>query len=113
WNNKYESPKLRLAVVSEFFEYLEKEHSTSLPVYRNAWLDWWTDGFGSISRETAEVRKTQNLKQAGEGLFAMSATLGGELNPQLEEQSDHISENALFFDEHTVGADESISRPYS
>lgn len=113
WNNKYESPKLRLAVVGEFFEYLEKQHGASLPVYRNAWLDWWTDGFASISRETAEVRKTQNLKQAGEGLFAMITTLGGELNPRLEEQSDHISENALFFDEHTVGADESISRPYS
>ncbi len=113
WNKKYESPKLRLSVISEFFEYLEREHGTSLPVYRTAWLDWWTDGFASISRETAEVRKTQNLKQAGEGLFAMISAMGGELNPKLEEQSDHISENALFFDEHTVGADESISRPYS
>ena len=31
----------------------------------------------------------------------------------MEANIDHISENAIFFDEHTCGADESISRPYS
>src|SRR5690606_30529933 len=78
WNEKYEYPKLRLSVLGEFFKYLENDHGQSLPVYRNAWLDWWSDGFGSISRETAEVRKAQDLKQAGEGLFAMVSIMGGE-----------------------------------
>lgn len=113
WNEKYEYPKLRLSVVSEFFEYVEKNHGADLPVYRNAWLDWWTDGFGSTSRETAEIRKTQNMKQVDEGLFAMVSLMGGELNPDLESQINHISESAIFFDEHTSGADESISRPFS
>lgn len=113
WNAKYEYPKLKLAVLSEFFEYVEKTYGDKLPVYRNAWLDWWTDGFGSISRETAEVRKTQNMEQVGEGLFAMVSMMGGELSPALEGNINHISENALFFDEHTVGADESISHPFS
>lgn len=113
WNAKYESPKLRLAVGSEFPEYVEKNYAAKLPVYRNAWLDWWTDGYGSTSRETAEVRKTQNLKQVDEGLFSMVAMLGGQLSPRLEEKIDHISENAIFFDEHTCGADESIDRPFS
>lgn len=113
WNEKYESPKLRLAVASEFFEYVEKNYSESLPVYRNAWLDWWTDGFGSTSRETAKTRKTQNLKQVDEGLFAMVSMLGGDLSADLKSKIEHISENALFFDEHTVGADESVDRPYS
>jgi hypothetical protein len=113
WNETYESPKLKLSVVSEFFEYVEKNYATALPVYRNAWLDWWTDGYGSTSRETAEVRKTQNLKQVDEGMFAMVSMLGGEQNPALEANMDHISENAIFFDEHTCGADESIDRPYS
>jgi len=113
WNETYESPKLKLSVASEFFEYVEKNYSATLPVYRNAWLDWWTDGYGSTSRETAEVRKTQNLKQVDEGMFAMVSMLGGEQNPALEANMDHISENAIFFDEHTCGADESIDRPYS
>ena len=113
WNEKYETPKLKLTVVSEFFEYVEKNYADKLPVYQKAWLDWWTDGAGSASRETAEVRKTQNLKQVDEGLFAMVAMKGGELNPGLQAEIDHIAENAIFYDEHTFGADESISHPYS
>ena len=113
WNAKYEYPKLRLAVASEFFEYVEKKYGDQLPIFRNAWLDWWTDGYGTTSRETAEVRKTQNMKQVDEGLFAMVSLMGGELSPALESNMDHISENAIFFDEHTCGADESIDHPYS
>jgi alpha-mannosidase len=113
WNKKYEYPKIRLAVASEFSEYIEKNYGDKLPVYKNAWLDWWTDGYGSTSRETAEVRKTQNMEQVDEGLFAMVSMMGGELSPALESNIDHISENAIFFDEHTCGADESIDHPYS
>lgn len=113
WNAKYENPKLRLATASEYFEYIEKNFSDKLPVYRTAWLDWWTDGYGSTSRETAEVRKTQNIKQVDDGLFAMVSMMGGELGPSLEGKMDHISENAIFFDEHTCGAAESIDLPYS
>jgi alpha-mannosidase len=113
WNEKYECPKLRLAVASEFPTYVEKNFSYKLPVYRNAWLDWWTDGYGSTSRETAEVRKNQNNMQVDQGLFAMVSMMGGELSPTLESDMDHISENEIFFDEHTCGAAESIDLPYS
>ena len=113
WNATHESPKLRLSVASEFFAYIENKYGATLPVYKNAWLDWWTDGYGSTSRETAEVRKTQNMKQGDDGLFAMVAMMGGEQSPSLETNMNHISENAIFFDEHTCGADESIDHPYS
>ena len=33
WNEKYESPKLKLTVVSEFFDYVEKNYEHQLPVY--------------------------------------------------------------------------------
>ncbi len=113
WNEKYETPKLKLSVASEFFEYVEKNYADRLPVYQKAWLDWWTDGAGSASRETAEVRKMQNMKQVDEGLFAMVSIMGGEQNPNLSSEIDHIAENAIFYDEHTFGADESIDHPYS
>ena len=113
WNEKYEMPKLRLAVASEFFDYISTKYADKLPVYQKAWLDWWTDGAGSESRETAEVRKTQNLKQVDEGLFAMVAMMGGELNAGIASKINHIAENAIFYDEHTFGADESISHPFS
>jgi alpha-mannosidase len=113
WNERYESPKLRLATASEFLGYIEENYAQSLPVYRKAWLDWWTDGFGSTSRETAKTRQVQNMKQVDEGMFAMVQMLGGDLSADLKSKMEHISENALFFDEHTVGADESIDHPYS
>jgi hypothetical protein len=113
WNSKYEYPKIRLALAGEFMEYVDRNYSDRLPVYRKAWLDWWTDGYGSTSRETAEIRKTQNLKQADEGLFAMVTMMGGEMSNAIEGKLNHINENTIFFDEHTCGADESISRPYS
>jgi alpha-mannosidase len=113
WNAKYEFPKLRIAISSEFLEYVEDNYADELPVHRNAWLDWWTDGYGSTSRETAEVRKAQNIKQVDEGVFAMVTMLGGELSANLEQKLEHISENAIFFDEHTCGAAESISKPFS
>jgi len=113
WNEKYEYPKLRLALASEFFEYVEKNYAGTLPVYRTAWPDWWTDGAGSSPRETAEVRKIQNLKQTNEGLLAMVAILGGKMDHTLEAKKNHINENLLFFDEHTWGASESTSQPFS
>ena len=113
WNEKYEYPKLRLSLASEFPEYVDNNYADKLPVHRNAWLDWWTDGCGSTSRETAEIRRVQNMKQVDEGMFAMVSMLGGELSPRLQENMDHISENAIFFDEHTYGANESIRRPFS
>ncbi len=113
WNATYEFPKLKLAVASEFMEYVEENHAGELPVYRNAWLDWWTDGFASISRETAEIRKTQNAMQQDEGLLAMVSLLDGELSPDIEKKIEHIKENIIFFDEHTVGAAESIQYPYA
>jgi alpha-mannosidase len=113
WNAKYEYPKLRLSLASDFLEYVEKGYADKLPVYRSAWLDWWTDGYGSTSRETAEIRKVQNLLQVDEGLFAMVSMMNGELHPSLEDKINHINENVIFFDEHTCGAAESISLPYS
>jgi alpha-mannosidase len=113
WNEKYEYPKLKLALTKDFFGYVEKNYGGELPVYRNAWLDWWSDGFGSSARETAEVRKTQNLKQVDEGMFAMVQMQGGELSDDLQQKIWHISENALFYDEHTYGAAESVSQPFS
>jgi alpha-mannosidase len=113
WNEKYESPQLRLATSNEFMEYVEKNYADRLPVYRKAWLDWWVDGWGAASRETAETRRVQNMKQGYEGLFAMVSMMGGELKPSLEAKMDQISDNILFFCEHTAGSHYSSTKPFS
>ena len=111
WNEAYAWPKLRIATASEFLDYIEKGHSSELPVHRQAWPDWWTDGFGSAARETAAARETHAGMQIGEGLLAMAAALRVKPTAGWAERTAAIQEALLFYDEHTFGAAESISDP--
>ncbi len=111
WNEKYEWPKLRSATAKEFFEYLEKNNSENLDVYRVAWPDWWSDGFGSAARETAAARSTQTELVANQGLLSMARLLGQQIPSSALKRMQKIIDALLFWDEHTLGAAESISDP--
>ncbi len=113
WNEKYSWPKLRIATAHEFFEEIEKRYSDQLPVYRVAWPDWWTDGFGSAARETAEARKTQNNLQVSQGLLSMASLLGADIGPETNQRASTIQDALLFYQEHTFGSSESITDPES
>lgn len=113
WNQKYAWPKLRSATSREFLAHLEAEHGADLPVHRVAWPDWWSDGFGSAARETAAARKTQMLLLANQGLLTMSRLLGSDLPKSVFQQVAKIQNALLFWDEHTMGAAESVSDPLS
>ena len=111
WNEKYAWPKLRSAVAGEFPRYIEEHHAADLEVHRQAWPDWWTDGFGSAARETAAARQTHVAVDADQTLLAMAALLGGALSPTVTARAAVVQEHLLFYDEHTYGAAESISDP--
>ena len=111
WNEMYAWPRLRIATAGEFPAYVQESHSGELPVHRQAWPDWWTDGFGSAARETAAARETQAAMQVNEGLLAIAAALGAKLPAGVRERTAAIQEALLFYDEHTFGAAESISDP--
>ncbi len=111
WNEKYVWPKLRSATVSEFFEYIEANHSKDLDVHRVAWPDWWSDGFGSCARETAAARTSQAELMANQGLLAMSRISGRQIPKSTADRIQKINDALLFWDEHTLGAAESISDP--
>ena len=111
WNEKFAWPRLRLATSQEFPAYVEKEHSAKLAVHRQAWPDWWTDGFGSAARETAAARETETAMQVSHGLLAMASTLGAQISPKTMQRAAAIQDNLLFYQEHTYGAAESISDP--
>ena len=113
WNEKYIWPKLRSATASEFMHYIEKNHGDELDTFQKAWPDWWTDGFGSAARETAAIREAQSEMNITTGLLSMSSVLGSEINQRVHSTIDEIYKNILFYDEHTFGAAESISEPFS
>ncbi|NOS70849.1 MAG: glycosyl hydrolase family 38 [Verrucomicrobia bacterium] len=108
WNEKFAWPKLRLSTSQEFLAYVEKEHSAELPVHRQAWPDWWTDGFGSAARETAAARETETAMQVNHGLLAMASILGAQVSSNTMQRAATIQDNLLFYQEHTYGAAESI-----
>ena len=60
WNEKYEWPKLRSAVATDFIKTVERDYAGQIPVIRGAWPDWWTDGFASGAREAAVSRATHS-----------------------------------------------------
>jgi alpha-mannosidase len=111
WNAKYAWPKLRSATASEFLKEIEENHGDELPVHRQSWPDWWTDGFGSAARETAATRKTHVAMQTNEALLSMAALFGAQLSPDVSDRIRAVQDNLLFYDEHTFGAAESISDP--
>ncbi|MCB0556731.1 MAG: hypothetical protein KDD02_24510, partial [Phaeodactylibacter sp.] len=112
WNEKYEWPKLRSAAASEFFEYLEQNHASELPVYRVAWPDWWTDGFGSAAREVAATRDAHVDMIANQGALSMGQMLGGQLPQGITGRIEEANKAILFYGEHTLGSSESVRDPY-
>ena len=111
WNEKYAWPHLRLSTAQEFLAWVEKEQGSKLKVHRQAWPDWWTDGFGSAARETAAARETETAMDVNHRLLAMARLLGAPIHAPTDQRAGAIMDNLLFYEEHTFGAAESINDP--
>lgn len=112
WNEKYEWPKLRSAVISDFFTEIEKKTDASLPVIKAAWPDWWTDGFGSGAMETSVNRIAQGNIIANQTGLSIARLLGADLPSDVTEDIRDANKALLFYGEHTYGYHASISDPY-
>ncbi len=111
WNEKYIWPKLKISLASEFMIYLDQHEGSQLPVEKVAWPDWWADGFGSAMNETKASRTTHAEMISNMGLFCMARMLGADIPDQINVDIRDCYDNLLFYDEHTFGADISISDP--
>ncbi len=112
WNEKYEWPKLRTAVATDFIKTVERDYAGQIPVIRGAWPDWWTDGFASGAREAAVSRATHSHAIAGQGGLALAKLAGAELPQEVMGKVSDMNEALLFYDEHTFGYCESVRDPY-
>lgn len=111
WNEQYEWPKLKIAVASDFMKFVEKNHTDQLPVHREAWPDWWTDGAGSAMLEAKASLNTQADMIANLGLLSIAKLFGANLPEDINDDIADVQDALLFYDEHTYGAAESISDP--
>lgn len=112
WNEKYEWPKLRTAVATEFIKTVESDYADRIQTIRGAWPDWWTDGFASGAREAAVSRITHSNIIANQAGLSFAKMLGAELPEGMGERIDGINNALLFYDEHTFGYSESVRDPY-
>ncbi|MDD5697172.1 MAG: hypothetical protein PHH77_01025 [Victivallaceae bacterium] len=110
WNRRHNTPKIEIAVNSTFFEYIEKKYRGKIPTYQCSWPDCWTDGNASAAYETSLSR---NLNHSLKNIEALSSILAPcEINYSNEEIN-KIWENKFIFDEHTWGANCSVTSPFS
>lgn len=113
WNEKYESPKLRAAVSTEFFKDAEARYASQIETIRGAWPDWWTDGFGAGAREVAVSRNTHTDLIAARTALAMANLQGAVMPEDINRDIDQANRALLFYDEHTTGSSESVRDPYA
>lgn len=111
WNEKYDWPKIRTATISEFFVAIEKDHGKDLPVYKAAWPDWWTDGYGSAAREVSAARQAHTEIIANQGALSMALLYGIPLPVGISDRISEADKALLFYDEHTFGYAESVTAP--
>ena len=106
WNERYVSPRLVISTHEQMFTEFEKRYGASLPVVRGDFTPYWEDGAASTARELALARRAVDQLIQGEALWAM---LAPEQFPAAEYEAAWRDVN--FWDEHTWGADKSVSDP--
>jgi alpha-mannosidase len=112
WNERWAFPKLRLAVMREFFEAFEDKYGAKIPTHKLGWPDYWTDGIASSAFESGINRLAHSELLTAEKAGAVASVLdSGFTYPAAELREGQ--ELSMFFDEHTWGAHNSIDNPDS
>lgn len=106
WNERYRSPRLVIATHLQLFTDFENNCGSKIPVIRGDFTPYWEDGAASTAFETALGRAAADRLIQGQAIWSMK-------NPS------HYPENGFYqawrdvmlWDEHTWGADKSITNP--
>ncbi len=106
WNEKYVSPKMIIATVSELFGDFEKKYGSELPVLRGDLTPYWSDGAASAAKVTAVNRANAERIVQASAVYSM-------FHPShYPHQAFYEAwKNIVLFDEHTWGSWNSISQP--
>jgi len=105
WNERYASPHLVIGTLPVLFETMERRHGAALPRVVGDLTGYWEDGAVSTLRE-------QVMNRASAARLVLATTLaalrGEPLDPDAREAA---WRSVVLWDEHTWGADRSISEP--
>ena len=107
WNALHLEPKLRFTTATKAVQELEQSVGGSIPTYTGEWTDWWANGDASGPRELAASRVAKR------NIAAAIAPVWGAGSPERQRRVSTILRDLCLFDEHTWGANISISQPDS
>lgn len=109
WNRRWQSPRIRLCTLSEWFNRLRKEMLDEPPLYRQAWPDYWADGLASAPYETALARRARRNLADAEAAHTALHILRKDHQPL---PLDSLYEESTFANEHTWGYHASTGDPF-
>ncbi len=107
WNQLGLQPMLRFTTVTKTLKELEKEIGDEIPEYRGEWTDWWANGTASAPRELSASRKAKRIAKT------IKSPIWGEMEEYTKKNLEKSLKELCMFDEHTWGAWQSVSEPYS
>jgi hypothetical protein len=107
WNRLGLEPALRLTTATEAVFAMEKAVGGGIQEMQGEWTDWWANGDASGPRELAASRSAKRYLAA-----AMSPAFG-PMPAAAQPSVETILKDLCLFDEHTFGANSSVSAPYS
>jgi alpha-mannosidase len=106
WNEKYITPTLIISTQERMFEDFEKKYGAGLPSYSGDFTPYWEDGALSTAFETAMTRRSVDKVIQAEALYSIRFP---EKYPK--RNFDKTWRDIVLWDEHTWGADISVSDP--
>jgi hypothetical protein len=107
WNRLGLQPALRLTTATGALLDMEKSVGARVRTLEGEWTDWWANGDASGPREVAASR------HAKRDLAAALSPMWGPLSGSARRKTERILKDLCLFDEHTWGANESVSQPWS
>lgn len=111
WNEEFAYPQLRVSTDKNYFDYIDEHFAGKLPVYRGDSGAYWEDGATSSAEATTWNRETKQTLPVAE----TSSSFATLFEPRYRYPSEDFHDAwtlALFYDEHTWGAFNSISQPH-
>ncbi|PWB73059.1 hypothetical protein C3F09_05795 [candidate division GN15 bacterium] len=106
WNEKYVTPTLIIATHDQMFKAFEEKYGAALPTYRGDFTPYWEDGAVSTAYETALSRRAVDRLLQAEAIWSMRSP---ENYPK--QLADQAWRETVLWDEHTWGADKSVTDP--
>jgi hypothetical protein len=77
WNERHDSPKLKIATPPEFFRYIESKYSAQLPTFRGEWSGVWSEAKTQSPQISAMARYAHDHTPAAETLWSAIAAMRG------------------------------------